>query len=86
MDTAKTAVGHDHDDVAFLMFADDRGDDVVVLRDVARLLSRRTQVGDQPIGVQTLCVGNGRAEDGRENDLVSRAERCSEGVVEDAAA
>src|SRR5688572_27785935 len=46
MDAAKTAVGHDHDDVALPMFADDRGDDLVVLGDVPRLFPGRPDVGD----------------------------------------
>ena len=86
MDAAETAVRHNHDDVALLMFADDRRNNVVVLREVPRLLSRRTQVGNQPLGIQTLCFRKRRAEDGSENHLVGGTERRSKGVLEDAPA
>src|SRR5688572_32598813 len=36
MDAAKTAVGHQHDHIAVLVFTDDGCDDVVVVRNVPR--------------------------------------------------
>ena len=65
---------------------DQRRHDVVHCGDVARLLARRREIGHQLLRRQPLLLGQARAEDGREDDVVSGVEGARERLLEDLAA
>jgi len=73
MDAAEAAVGHQHDDVSFALFANDGRDDLVVLGHMASVAAIRTQVRDQPVGIQPLCLWKRRSKHGGYDDFPAEA-------------
>src|SRR5687767_12060737 len=86
MDAAEAAVRHQHDDVPFAMFADDGRDDFVVVGHMTGVAALRTQVRDEPVGIQPLCLWKRRSKHGGDDDLVRGLERHRKGVLEHATA
>src|SRR5262245_51808130 len=86
MDSAEPAVGHEHDDIAFAMFADDRGDDIVDVRQVSRPLPLGSQIRNEPLTIQPLRFRQRRPEHRRQYHLVSGAKRRRKGILEYASA
>ena len=85
MDAAEPAVGHEHDDIAGAVLADDGRDDVVIIRKVARPLPLRTQIQYEPIAIQALGIRQRRPEHCRENHFVRGSKRCRKRILEHAA-
>ena len=73
MDAAEAAVRHQHDDVTLAMFPEDRADDLVVIRQVTGASSLCTKIVNELPGVEALGVGQRRAEDRCDDDLVGAA-------------
>src|SRR6185369_783838 len=83
---AEPAIRHQHDDVAVASLAGDRRDDVVDLGNVPGMASLTSKVEHQLVRRQSLGFGKRRSKHSREDDLVRRAERSGEIILEHTAA
>ena len=85
MDSAKSTVGHDDNEIAGLMFTNDGRYDVVERSGVPRPLAAAGEIVNELRNGQPLRIGERRSEHGRYQDLARGAERPGEILLEDAA-
>ena len=86
MNTAESAIGHQHHDVAAAVLGHERADDLVHTRNMAGTLPPGLEIAYQVVGRQAFRFGKAGTEDACHDHLVGVSEGLGEVLLKHAAA